>query len=104
MAEFQMIIKERRRMCDSFHKCMDCPLGKAQPDTGSCKHWTVENPEEAERIIMEWSKEHPAITNRRKFEEVFGHDITSMLEISCHNSACLSAWLDEEYKEKNVNE
>lgn len=93
MAKFQLVLKERRRMCDSFRKCNDCPLGKAQPEIGSCKHWTVENPEETEKIVMQWSKEHPTVTNAMKFKEVFGYDFQDAFgALGC------SEWLDDEYE------
>lgn len=101
MAEFSNVMRERKRMCKAVMTCSKCPLSAINNKAKTyCDAFMSESPAEADRIIMQWSKEHPAMTNRRKFEEVFGHDIVSMLEISCHNSACLSAWLDEEYKEK----
>lgn len=51
MAEFQMVLKERERMCDSFRNCMHCPLGKVQAEFESCNHWTIENPEETEKSL-----------------------------------------------------
>jgi len=102
MSDFKIVMNEKARMCKQIGSCDKCPLSVRKNKANVfCDTFMREHPEEADNIIMQWSKEHPAITNRRKFEEVFGHDITSMLEISCHNSACLSAWLDNEYKEKN---
>ena len=93
MADFQMVLAERERMCDSFLGCMRCPLAKAQKEFVSCKNWTVENPAEAERIIMQWSKEHPVMTNAMKFKEVFGYDFQDAFgALGC------SEWLDDEYE------
>ena len=59
-----------------------------------------ENPAEAVRIVEEWSREHPKMTNARKFEEVFGvkydpyeeYDDAVMLKLP-------PEWWDAEYKE-----
>ena len=105
MAEYTTVVKERRRMCKEVQTCNKCPISAINNKTKTyCDNFMSASPEEADRIIMQWSKDHPVMTNRRKFEEVFGHNIASMLETSCRNSACLSAWLDEEYKEKIANE
>lgn len=77
MAEFQMVIKERKRMCSCFTTCVHCPLGKAHGGSvPSCRDWTFNNPEEAERIIMQWS-------------------VATMFEVNRGNAD----WLDEEYQE-----
>ncbi len=58
MAEFVKVIKERKRMCDSFESCSyGCPIYKS---CGSlCVNWMSQHPEEAERIIIQWAAEHP---------------------------------------------
>ena len=58
------------------------------------------HPEETEEIIMRWSEEHPIITNRNKFEEVFGFNIATIFEVNSDNVK----WLDEEYKESDDDE
>lgn len=70
MAEFVEVIKQKERMCDSFSECIKCPLAKN--NIRDCVAFEFHNAEEAEKIIMEWAKEHPVITNREKFNEVFG--------------------------------
>lgn len=96
MAEFQEIIKERKRMCSCFSSCVHCPLGKAQDGTvSSCRDWTFSNPAEAEQIIMKWSVEHPIMTNRKKFEELFGFTFSEKFSDMCD----FADWLDEEYQE-----
>ena len=49
---------------------------------------------------MRWSEEHPIITNRKKFEEVFGFNIATIFEVNSDNVK----WLDEEYKESDDDE
>ena len=39
-----------------------------------CISFLLECPQEAERIIMGWAKEHPVKTNADKFKEVFGFE------------------------------
>lgn len=42
---------------------------------------------------MQWSKEHPVVTNAMKFKEVFGYDFQDAFgALGC------SEWLDDEYK------
>ncbi len=95
MAEFQTVIKERSRMCSYFSSCMDCPLAKAQKGNVICRDWAFSHPAETERVVMKWSEEHPIMTNRRKFSEVFGFDVATMFEVNRGNAE----WLDEEYRE-----
>lgn len=97
MAEYSTVVKERRRMCKEVQTCSKCPISAINNKTKTyCDNFMSASPEEADRIIMQWSKEHPVTTNRRKFEEVFGFNIATMFEINCRNAE----WLDEEYKEK----
>ena len=85
-------LKEAKRKCSSTtcEECHDesyavlCPISE-YPD------------EKLEKLVSEieqWSKEHPIITNARKFEEVFGWpqaDIDSL--------RYARAWWDEPYEE-----
>lgn len=62
MAEFFDVMVEMRRMHDDYDDCDGgCPLS----DKGFCKKPYCEIDEEdikeAEKIIMEWSKEHPVV-------------------------------------------
>lgn len=101
MIGFQTVIKEQKRMCNSFASCLSCPLSKVQGDsTLLCRDWIFNNPAETERVVTEWSAEHPIMTNRKKFEEVFGFNIATIFEVHEDNAK----WLDEEYKEKIANE
>lgn len=101
MAEYATVVKERRRMCKEVVYCSKCPLSAINNKTKTyCDNFMSASPEEADSIIMKWSKDHPAMTNRRKFEEVFGFNIATLFEVNCRNAE----WLDEEYKEKTANE
>ena len=95
MAEFQKVMKQYDRMCIGIIKCDECPISMTNNGTDvSCSDLMRKYPEEAERIIMQWASEHPLVTNRRKFEEVFGFTPATMFEVNCRNAD----WLDEEYK------
>lgn len=63
-------LKEYNRMCVECRNCSGCPLKGTECSIGSGL-----SEEEMINIVdktEQWSKEHPAITNARKFEEVFG--------------------------------
>ena len=90
MAEFKTVVKNYKRMCDSYKVCEGCPLTK---DESICSRFMVEYPEKAEHTIMQWAARHPIKTNRDKFKEVFGVDFTEPLP------GGFNAWLTAEYKE-----
>lgn len=101
MAEFTKVVSEGKRLCKECTKCDSCPIGferyKRQLD---CGEFIKYYPEETEQIIMQWSAEHPIMTNRRKFEEVFGKDLLKLCVVDPLGDVL--KWLDEEYKmEKN---
>lgn len=99
MAEFQKVVKEYRRMCNSYLSCDNCPLYVNAQSARTCKHDVFLNPEEAERIIMQWAAEHPIKTNGMKFKEIFGMDV------QWENIEGMKAWLDAEYGEgQNENQ
>ena len=111
--EFKDVVKIRNRMCDYYKKCDGCPLAGTQFGCVSGMA-EVENADEYERIIENWAKEHPVVTNVDKYIEVmkntFGEDVDktvirescigNFLGIECikHCSECYK-WWDEEYKE-----
>ena len=94
MAEFHTVMKEKRRMCKQIGDCSKCPISFLNNKSSYCTTFMAESPEDAERIIMQWATEHPLMTNRRKFEEVFGFSPATMFEVNSRNVD----WLDEEYK------
>lgn len=96
MAEFMTVMREYGRMCDGSIRCEECPIASKNNGRGVACHLFVRQfPEETERIIMQWAEKHPIMTNRRKFEEVFGFNVATMFEVNRGNAE----WLDEEYKE-----
>ena len=84
--EFKEFAKNQQRMC-SETSCADCPFSSYS--NSICSDFILSNPDEAEKIVKEWTDEHLLITNRDKFKEVFGVHVPSFLQ---------KEWLDEEYK------
>ena len=93
MAEFKTVMKELDRMCHSFSSdCKGCPLNSIKISPFTCSKWIIDNPYEAEEVIMKWAEKNPVKTNRDKFKEVFGFDpLTHRLYVR--------EWLEESYKE-----
>lgn len=59
MAEFQEVMRQGKRICESCHECEPCPIHKA---TIACPVVCYEDDcslAEVERIIMDWAAEHP---------------------------------------------
>ena len=62
-------LKERKRLCNSYEDCCDCPLG-----SGRCVINHVTSDEDHERIVTaveQWSKEHPRKTRQSVFLEQY---------------------------------
>lgn len=104
MPEFKTVVKNFKRICDSYKVCEGCPLTK---DGGICSRFMIEYPEKAEHIIMQWAARHPIKTNRMKFEEVFGcsivtHEIHEAIpgQVKILNASDeeFEEWLNAEYK------
>lgn len=92
MAEFQKVMEERQRMCDSYKSCSQCRINTFRDDI--CSVWITKNPKEAEQIIMGWVAEHPIKTNGIKFREVFGQPYEYLFEAN----GFIKQWLSQEYK------
>lgn len=100
MADFMTVMREYDRMCNGMG-CCNCPIASDNNGMGlSCNDLMRTFPEEAERIILRWASEHPIMTNRKKFEEVFGFDILERFSFSEHNKE----WLNKEYKDGDSND
>lgn len=113
--EFKEAMKIRKRICDYYKHCNGCPLEKFEE---GCVTTLVvfKELDEYEKILEEWAKEHPVVTNADKYIEViknvFGGDVDKtktrsvcikyILGIECNDECtckeCLK-WWDEEYKE-----
>jgi len=91
--EYQEFCKQRDRMCDKY-ECPDCPINHMNFNEFSCESWTLRNPKKAEKIIEQWAKEHPIVTNADKFKEIFG--------VGIDNFEYSNEWLNQEYKEPEV--
>lgn len=96
MSEFITVMNEYHRMCANNIRCDNCPLSAINNGNNgvSCQLSVCQSPEIAERIIMEWSKEHPFVTNRDKFKKVFGFSFDE----KCAMPITVLEWLNEEYK------
>lgn len=102
MAEFHTVMKEKRRMCKQIGDCSKCPISFLNNKSSFCTTFMAESPEDAERIIMQWASKHPIMTNRRKFEEVFGKDLFKLCVEEPWGDVL--KWLDEEYKGGDSND
>lgn len=76
-------LKEAQRMCKSYPDCKGCPL--LNSPCGFIR--SIEGHSDADirctiKVIEQWSKEHPIITNAQKLKEVFGEKRLSDL-INC---------------------
>lgn len=121
--EFKEVVKIRNRMCNYYKSCDDCPLGEVSCVDGFFK---VENIDGYERILEEWAKKHPVMTNADKYIEVIKNTFggTKFYKDKVHQSVCLKLvgkeidsnrcanmsclecmkWWNEEYKEPEKEE
>ncbi len=69
-----IFLKEYKRMCDSYYWCTNCPINKICLSNGlkNCREAIQKKSEETITKVEEWSREHPPMTNAKKFEEIFG--------------------------------
>lgn len=70
MAEFTKIMEIRKRMCNPFKMCTECPLFET-PEQISCADFILNYPKEAEEIILKWAEEHPVKTRLTDFLEKY---------------------------------
>lgn len=112
--EFKEAIKTRKRMCDYYKNCNCCPIEKFE-DGCMITLEGAEELDEYERILEEWEKKHPVMTNADKYIEViektFGNKLDKNkihklcprhyigLGVPCENCSQCLEWWDEEYKE-----
>ena len=62
MAEFQDVMRQRKRLC-KLSKCDECLLSSLKTHIAKeCHRFTIENYKEAEKIIMDLAAEHPEPT------------------------------------------
>lgn len=89
--EFVELIKEYNRMCkyhsDNRHDCEDCPLCEENLDIENyhgCDELLYTNPILIEKIITQWSREHPLPIYPTIGEVV--HKICVLMDIDPHTS------------------
>lgn len=92
-------LKEAQRMCKSYPDCKGCPL--LNSPCGFIR--SIEGHSDADirctiKVIEQWSKEHPLITNEMKFREVFGDNAVNSV-LALHPSD-IKRWLAQQYKER----
>ena len=98
MADFQTVMAQAARMCNSHKSCASCPIRKNR--AASCRVFLFEHPDRFEEIIMKWAEEHSVMTNGEKFREVFGYDMTEKFNASLS----VKYWLAEEFREPEEQE
>lgn len=99
MAEFTKVAKEYVRLCESHPNCMSsCPMNQYRDKAIMCRYWTlVEEPEKAEKIIMEWAAEHPVKTNGNIFKDTYGFDLEYLFILT--DAKGREEWAKHVYKE-----
>ena len=90
--------KEARRMCKSYPDCKGCPLINSPCGSIRC----LEGRSDAEmrceiKVVEQWSKEHPLVTNEMKVREVFGDNAVNSILVLPPSD--IKRWLAEPYKE-----
>ena len=59
MAEFQEVMRQRKRMCNSV-LCCKCDIYRlCGEDLSKCTQFINNNPKKAEEVIMSWAAKHP---------------------------------------------
>lgn len=106
-------------MCNYYVDCVDCDGCPLKGFPASCFDgiFYCENTDRYERILEEWAKEHPVMTNADKYIEVIKNTFGGTkfdkkqvrmcvkaivgLNVDCNTTHCSECmkWWDEEYKE-----
>ena len=74
-------IYDYARMCKSYDRCKNCPLGFKNAACGEAM-WN--NPDKANEIILKWCDEHPVETRQDRFLKIFPNakkDVDGILSI-----------------------
>jgi len=97
-------LKEKKRMSEQFVECQPCPIyakrSEPQYESYSCDQFINRYPKSVVSIVEQWSKEHPIMTNKMKFEEVFGRTCVENGELVLVRPS----WWMEEYHEPKGDE
>lgn len=62
-------MKERRRMCDYYSRCFECP--RADEPNCNIEEMSNEELENFVNAVEQWSKEHPQKTRLQDFKEKY---------------------------------
>lgn len=62
-------MKERRRMCDYYSRCFECP--RADEPNCNIEEMSNEELESFVNTVEQWSKEHPRRTRLQDFKEKY---------------------------------
>lgn len=91
----EQLIIHLGRMCDARPGCDKCPINDKLEACYACSPdaW-VKSGIDVVDIVEKWATDHPVITNKDKFEEVFGVDFPELTQ----------TWLNTEYKEPEKRE
>ena len=92
-----------KRMCAFYHAekscCLNCPLSVGNNGTEyGCAKYQTDYPSKAVIIVDEWAREHPIITNREKFVEVFGAISFAAFVWNKLKDGGYDDWWEKEYK------
>lgn len=74
MAEFQTVMKEKKRMCGTYleKSCAGCPLDFSVADEFDyCENFLYMQEERAEKLVMDWAAAHPRDTRKDHFFKLF---------------------------------
>lgn len=79
-------MKERRRMCDYYSRCFECP--RADEPNCNIEEMSDEELENFVNTVEQWSKEHPQKTRLQDFLEKYpnAYICESGLPSACCNS------------------
>ena len=123
--EFKEFVKQKKRMCkencrESGTKLLcnkECPMHKSKHELIYCDGFCMTYPDESEKIVEKWAKEHPVVTNADKYIEVLknifgGAKLNKKqvrmcvkavvgLNVDCNTTHCSECmkWWDKEYEE-----
>ena len=83
--EYFKIKKRMTNKCEM--DCVDCPLYYANSNKQlGCKRFEMLYPKEAIKIVEDWEKEHPFVTNADKYKEIIRKTFGDNFEIEiCGN-------------------
>ena len=67
-----MKIKNRMTNCCEPKRCVECPLNVNNNGYKCiCRVFEIRYSEKAEAIVQKWADEHPVVTNKDKYREVY---------------------------------